>query len=60
MESIVGTHRSFYSLPGALLSQDRNPVGSDDAWKACNEHTLSEYNYGTYHPLGLLSDLRDL
>lgn len=45
MESIVGTHRSFYSLAGALLSQDRNPVGSDDAWKACNEHTLSEYNY---------------
>lgn len=45
MESIVKTHRFFYSLPGALLSQDRKPVGSDDAWKACNEHTQSEYNY---------------
>lgn len=45
MESIVKTHRFFYSLPGALLSQDRKPVGSDDAWKACNEHTPSEYNY---------------
>lgn len=45
MESIVKPHRFFYSLPGALLSQDRKPVGSDDAWKACNEHTPSEYNY---------------
>lgn len=45
MESIVKTHRFFYSLPGALLSQDRKPVGTDDAWKARNEHTPSEYNY---------------